>query len=163
MKTRVSLKYFVRYCSSSIIGQNNIFRTNWKTECRICHIWLPYLVLIFSLKKFFLYFMKWNFLAPKFTKVLYSLKKLFLKFREIELSKPEIKTFLILYSTNVKIVPWKEILMLFLERNLLLKNFLYVKKWSFLARSLKKHYISIKKLFLISSISGWPMINALAF
>ena len=37
--------------------------------------------------------MKWNFLAPKFTKVLYSLKKLFLKFREIELSKPEIKTF----------------------------------------------------------------------
>ena len=49
--------------------------------------------------------MKWNFLAPKFTKVLYSLKKLFLKFREIELSKPEIKTFLILYSTNVKIVP----------------------------------------------------------
>ena len=49
--------------------------------------------------------MKWNFLAPKFTKALYPLKKVFLKFREIELSKPEIKTFLILYSTNLKIVP----------------------------------------------------------
>ena len=91
----------------------------------------------------------WLTLKPKLKKqkkstlknTLYVLEKIFPIFSEMELSRPEIKTFLILSNPNLKLFP---------EKNPFWKIcylFLYFGKWNFLAPRLKIFLYFPKKSF----------------
>ena len=97
---------------------------------------------------------------------LYVLEKNFLIFSEMELSRPKIKTFLILSNPNLKLFP---------EKNLFWKIcyiFLYFWKWNFLAPRLKIllyfpkksfSYMSRNRLYFTTLASNFPWEKFLIF
>ena len=64
--------------------------------------------------------------ALKMEKYIYIfLKKVFLIFREIKLSSPKIQKFIILYSFNLKIFPWKKLFNFFQKNHSLKKSLIF--------------------------------------
>ena len=115
----------------------------------------------------FLYFGKWNFLAPRLKIFWYFPKKSFSYMSRNRLyfttlaSKFSLRKISYIFSGN-KIALKKFIIFWEMELSgLKLKKFLIFKEGTCKAWKTKISYISLKKFFSIYSISGWLIINLL--